>query len=282
VPGPFSNAIFYAIPGIDIDYDGAPDAYAPPVSAKHIDQPKNGKKGLDRLRNGTNDSHAVFNENGKNTFKWTGVIANEIGKDPDLDTREFLRDSNDLFPSVNNDPSSPFKGFYKPSSRQGSSGLQINASNTCYGVISGSLKRVGIKMGDVGVAINMKSGAGTSFMYCDAAGESEAAHPNKKKFKGKYSRGVSEFSVKVKDELGSTERPVAVISFPGSTLNADVPQTQVTDSLLRSCLQKIPGLFAYNEILPRLTTNRTYQSNIKNKLVLFGLSILASPFHPLP
>jgi hypothetical protein len=269
------NLLCYSIPGIVVDYDGAPNAYAPPISAKDS-RPKDGRKAIDHLRNGTTDAKAVFNEEGNNTFEWSGVVArpkSKTGINPNLDAREFLRDHNGHYPVI--EGSGDYKGFYKPHSKLGKNGLQINALSTAYGVVSGSLKRAGVRMGDVGLVIDMKTGTATGFMYCDAAGDSESRHPNDPKKRGKYSRGVSEFSFKVKSELGSGDQPVAVFVFPGSTYNSNALDPEMTMSLLRACLHRAPGSFVLQEVVPRVTSNPVYQSSIKAKLNQFGLSGLS-------
>ncbi len=125
--------ICYSIPKIAVDFDGAPDAYAPPVSATNH-HPRNGLRAKDDIRNGTNESAAVFHADGKgNTFHWTGVVnrskSSAPGGDQDLDDRPFLRDVEGHFPVI--EQSGPYAGFYKPKSTKSTRGEQVNAGNTC-------------------------------------------------------------------------------------------------------------------------------------------------------
>ncbi len=66
--------ICFSIPRIAVDFDGAPGAYAPPVSATNH-HPRNGLHAKDDIRDGTTESAAVFHADGKgNTFHWIGVL----------------------------------------------------------------------------------------------------------------------------------------------------------------------------------------------------------------
>jgi len=260
--GPFGiqfKMICYAIPQIAVDFDGAPDAYAPPISATNH-HPKGGLKAKDDIRNARNDAHAPFHENGHgNTFHWTGVVNRAQSKHPhddeDLDTRPFLSDVHKHFPVVESEGT--YAGFYKPKSHRGLSGAQINASNTCYGVLSHSLATVGVEIGDVGVIINMKSGAGTPFMYCDAAGA--------------HSVGVSEFSDKVSAKLGGDSYPVCVFSFPGSAIVGGSADPGKTDELISQSFRKAPAEFILGPVVSRLVTHTPQQSLVRACLGNLGL-----------
>jgi hypothetical protein len=271
--GPFGSRfkmICYSIPGIAIDLDGAPNAYAPPISATNT-APKNGLDAKDKIRNGTNDAHAVFHENGVgNLFHWTGVVSRAKSKtlpsEPDLDTRPFLCDKDGNFPVI--ETAGTYKGFYKPHSKQGLGGVQINATTTCFGVLSHSLIQVGIGYGDVGVIVNMKTGKGVSFMYCDSA--------------GKKSVGVSEFSERVAVDLGGDNHPAAVFSFPGSADSGGAVAPEKTDSLIAKCLKAAPGTFILDTAVPRLSSHSQQKANVQSCLRTMGLHRLRgflTPFH---
>lgn len=128
--------------------------------------------------------------------------------------------------------------------------------------MSHSLAKAGITIGDVGVIVNMKTGTGTAFMYCDAAGEKSV--------------GVSEFSEKVSDELGGDHDPVCVFSFPGSADSPGAAQPDKTNALIAQCFEKAPATFILGQVVARLAAHPAQQVNVQTLLRVLGLHPLNS------
>jgi hypothetical protein len=82
-------------------FDGAPDAYAPPVdSPPH--RPLPGFHSRDRINNATNPVPPTFHANGVNTILWAGIVSKtQAEANPQhlkVDNRLFLRDQAQRFP----------------------------------------------------------------------------------------------------------------------------------------------------------------------------------------
>lgn len=177
------------------DLDGAPDSYAPPISATNLG-PRNGVHVSETsLKNATNekDPNRVFNDppldaqgqppqdpatgedlNPRNSFEWTGVVSRRKS-DPNpnnfqIDGRLFLQDSLQRFPVMSTDPA--FPNHYAPQTATvDENGRAVNPYTVPYAVLSTSLRdNGGVSLGDFGFAIQPSSGASSPFVYGDAGG----------------------------------------------------------------------------------------------------------------
>lgn len=108
------KALLFRTP-LNEDLDGAPNSYAPPVSASDV-SPRNGLVALENIKNATNQKGQVFHDNpALNTFSWTGVMS---AKHTDaaarrLDERAFLRDTDGKFPMFQPETSAT-RDYYAP------------------------------------------------------------------------------------------------------------------------------------------------------------------------
>jgi hypothetical protein len=223
------EALLYQTP-MNEDRDGAPESYAPPVSADDLSG-LNGLKGKDDIRNATNERstkahpHVIFHTNGVgNTFKWTGVVSAVAGAG--IDNRSFLRDGLGRFPVVQ-----PARwaapGFYKPQTATVTvNGTAVNPYLVPYAALGHSLAAFGkVSLGDVGLAIRANTGAAAPFVYADAGGGASTT--------------VGEYSTRlIRDLFGgaASGEDIAFIVFPNSSrgrrINAGLIRPTV-ESILR-------------------------------------------------
>ena len=73
------QALLFKTP-LNEDLDGAPDSYAPPVSASDP-SPRGGLTALDNIKNATDKKGDVFHDDPSlNEFRWTGVMSAPRGR----------------------------------------------------------------------------------------------------------------------------------------------------------------------------------------------------------
>ena len=238
------EALLYQTP-MNEDRDGAPDSYAPPVSADDLSG-LNGLKGKDDIRNATNERstkahpHVIFHADGVgNTFKWTGVVSAVAGAG--IDNRSFLRDSLGRLPVVQ--PAGwAAPGFYKPQTATVMvDGTAVNPFQVPYAALGHSLAAFGkVSLGDVGLAIRANTGAAAAFVYADAGGGASTT--------------VGEYSTRLIRDLfggGASGEDIAFIVFPNSSRGR-----QVNASLIRPTVESIlRGLTRFenpNDIVSKL------------------------------
>ncbi len=177
------------------DLDGAPDSYAPPISATNL-RPRNGVQVSETsLKNATNESdpNPVFHDpplnalgqpprdpvtgedlNPRNSFEWTGVVSRRnFGPNPNnlqIDDRLFLQDSRRRFPVMSTDPA--FPDHYAPQTATvDQNGRAVNPFTVPYAVLSASLRdNGGVSIGDFGLAIRPSTGDSSPLVYGDAGG----------------------------------------------------------------------------------------------------------------
>ena len=219
----FRAIVFQCI--LNQDVDGAPNCYARFNPAN-----PNGKNGgLDFLRNGTSDENATFDAGGNN-WEWHGVVSRTPGKAAtegvDIDDEQglFVRDRVGRFPVFR-----PGHAFYVSStSAITSSGFAEtdqrkywDATTVSYAAITPPLLRLGVKLGDFGVAIRNDDGNSEAFFYGDSGGQEK----------------VGEVSTQVFQRLfpGNNQegRPVTFIVFPGSGDNPPKPAEQQKELRMR-------------------------------------------------
>jgi hypothetical protein len=198
------KALLFKTP-LNEDLDGAPESYAPPVSATDV-SPRGGLHTLDNIKNATDKKGTVFHDDpALNTFEWTGVVSAKSGR---IDNRPFLRDVNKTFP-VFQPANSATSEYYEPQTAiMGIDGKAVNPLEVPYAALSTALRDNGhVSLGDFGVAIRPRTGSFTGFVYADAA--------------GRHSNSVGECSRKTIRNLFSgpaTEEEICYIVFPGSLL----------------------------------------------------------------
>jgi hypothetical protein len=204
------RALLFRTP-LNIDHDGNPHAYAPPISVTNL-SPQGGVPVKDELRNATNDNKnaVVFFDpdpvtgKNRNKFSWTGV--RHVKKDSTVshDERLFLQDVDGNFPAF---LAGSDKKYYAPQTAiNTSNGTAVNASEVPYGALGASLRKNGkVQKGDFGFAIRPSTGSFTPFVYADAGGEKSVT--------------VGEYSSKLGRELfggRSANEDASIIVFPGS------------------------------------------------------------------
>jgi hypothetical protein len=196
------SAVMYRTP-LNVDFDGAPDAYAPPV-----DHPPHGPlpgfAPRDHINNATDQVPPTFNANGVNTFLWAGIVPRAHAQPHvPIDNRLFLRDHLGRFPVQQ------ANGFYvsKTATTTGV-GVEtdqahwVNANTVPYGALGG-LRSAGVDLGDFGLAIRASTGAHTGFVFADAG--------------GRHSVSVGEYSANLRATLRNPgNEEVCFIVFPGS------------------------------------------------------------------
>lgn len=127
------KAIFYRLPIMEIDLDGAPNAYHPPVPGHPHG---NGKGlGLEDLRNASKNM-----EDGPNA-KWIGIVTDDAGT-----------------PVIQKD--GPFAGFYVSMTSLEDTRFErtdprryVDATKIPYVVLNPILKQAGIALGDLAVVV---------------------------------------------------------------------------------------------------------------------------------
>lgn len=210
-----SAIVFQCI--LNQDVDGAPHCYARFNPA----DPKGENGGLDFLANGTSDENATFNA-GAHSWEWRGVVARtptEAAADKvDIDNQPGLQDHAGKFPVFQ-----PGKRFYvsrtatarNPGGAETDQSTFWDATAVSYGAITPPLQRLGVKLGDFGLAIRNDTGVSESFFYGDAGGQEKV---------GEMSTHLYLTLFPASDE---ENHPVTFIVFPGS--GANPPKTAVKD-----------------------------------------------------
>jgi len=229
------------------DVDGAPNCYA---------RFPNIKGGLDDLNNAKSDESAPFNPlptlAHHHLWQWVGV-ANMTHGDADaaglltrLDERTELAGRNGpVLPNPN--PARPPKfpvlradnpGFYVATTALPRN-LNVpetdpnhwwDASAVSYGAVTPPLKRLGVELGDFGLAIRRDNGLSEPFFYADAGHQEKV---------GEMSRHVF-----TQLSLGSAQEghPIAFIVFPGSRRDPIESNVQVT------IRRRLFGLSTYDNV----------------------------------
>jgi hypothetical protein len=239
------DALIYKTP-LNTDFDGAPDSYAPPISATDL-RPQGGVFMREKsLKNATNekDPNPVFhNPPAVNTFRWTGVRSAPAGS-PRIDDRAFLKDHLDQFPRFQ-PAGSQHAGYYAPQTAMNADdGQAVNALAVPYAALGASMRVHGrVRLGDVGLAIRVSTGASTAFIYADAGGGSSTT--------------VGEYSAKlVSDLFGgyvAGNEDISMIVFP-RTSGGPIAVPGMIPLLLKDSLENL-GLFANVEDLVERMAN---------------------------
>jgi hypothetical protein len=205
------------------DVDGAPNCYAAfnPASPNA----KNG--GLDFLRNATSDENATFNAGGNN-WEWHGVVSRTPGdaaaEGVDIDNGHglFLQDSRvpGRFPVFQ-----PGHGFYVSSTstvanagfRETDQRRYWDATSVSYGAITPPLLRLGVKLGDFGLAIRNDNGHSEGFFYGDSGSQEKVGEMSTQLF------------LRLFPDNRQEGHPVTFIVFPGSGTNPPKPAEQAKE-----------------------------------------------------
>jgi len=229
------------------DVDGAPDAYArfPNIFG-----------GSDDLNNAKSDAAAPFNAlptlAHHHTWKWVGVVnmthgeAAAEGLLARLDERTELAGRNGpLMP--NPDPAHPPKfpvlradnpGFYVSTTALPRN-LSVpetdpnhwwDAAAVSYGALTPPLRRLGVGLGDYGLAIRKDNGISEPFFYADAGGQEKVGEMSRHLF-GRFFPGNNQEG-----------RPVAFIVFPGSRRDPIESNVEVT------IRRRLFGLSTYDNV----------------------------------
>jgi hypothetical protein len=212
-----SAIVFQCI--LNQDVDGAPNCYA-----RFNPADPNGKNGgLDFLVNGTNNENATFNASGAtaNSWEWVGVVSRTPGKanGVDIDNLQglFVQDHQGRFPVFQ-----PGRRFYvsststaaNPGLPETDQGRYWDATAVSYGAITPPLARLGVELGDYGLAIRNDTGASEAFFYGDSGAQEKV---------GEMSRHLFLKLVPGNDE---EHHPITFIVFPGSGSNPPKPTEQ--------------------------------------------------------
>jgi len=258
------------------DVDGAPNCYARfnPASPNA----KNG--GLDFLRNGTSDENATFQAGGNN-WEWHGVVsrtrADAAAEGVEIDDEQRLQDRLGRFPVFQ-----PGKGFYVSSTSTRANLLPEtdqrsywNATAVSYGALTPPLTRLGVGLGDFGVAIRNDTGTSGAFFYGDSGAQEKvgevSTHLFLRLFPGNNQEG----------------HPVTFIVFPGSGTNPPKPseqdreirarlwalsQAQNTSELIDVMAfgQSFDLFRVYGRLPPRWNFSAQTRQNILNALIKHG------------
>jgi hypothetical protein len=224
---------------LNTDFDGAPDSFAPPVGINQPSGPNN-NPGLNGLRprdwifNATNKKFPPehFHADGMNHFEWTGVKSAAAGAN--IDNRLFLRDFQAdtglrRFPIIQRN--GPFAGFYEPQTAMemidGGVRRAVDPLVVPYAVLSNELKTHGrVSLGDVGLAVRVKTGHATPIIYADAG--------------GKRSNSVGEYSATTVSNLGNPNEgeEIFIMSFAQSNIS-DVVDPARIEPTLRRCVASL-------------------------------------------
>jgi hypothetical protein len=209
-----SGIVFQCI--LNEDVDGAPHCYARFNPAN-----PNGKNGgLDVLPNATSNENATFNAAG-NSWSWVGVVsrtqADAAAQHVDIDNRPELGDGTR---NAHNQPAprfpvfQPGKHFYVSRTATVASAASDtdqsrywDATAVSYGAITPPLKRIGVELGDFGLAIRNDTGVSEPFFYADAGGQEKVGEMSTHLFRRLFPGN---------DQEG---HPVTFIVFPGSGSN---------------------------------------------------------------
>ena len=245
---PFRFLAYVYLCHLNEDIDGAPRAYAPPISATNL-SPTNGM--LEKsIKNATNQKAPVFDPQGNNTWLWAGVVSRKDGEVPGLvlDKRLFLRDHDQKFP-VMHQPGTPDQGFYvsqtkslayNPSRphppKEWDQDRYLDASAVPYAVYADLWVSLGVDKGDYGLAIRPQNGAHSGFLFGDSG------TPNKV---GECSRKL----VRTLSANGYNEDLVMFFVFPGSG-SGDPAQGLIRSRVLFEIakLNNVPNTYKLGEI----------------------------------
>ena len=217
------KALLFKTP-LNEDLDGAPDSYAPPISATDV-RPRNGLVALDNIKNATNEKGTVFHDDPSlNTFTWTGLVSASRDSGRHIDDRQFLRDAGGKFP-VFQPATSPNSAFYAPQTAiAGIDGQAVNPIEVPYAALSAALQANGhVSLGDFGLAVRASTGNFTAFVYADAAGS--------------HSNSVGECSRKTIRNLfggAASAEEICYIVFPGTARGNLVNPTLIAPTVQQS------------------------------------------------
>lgn len=266
----YSAVVFQCI--LNQDVDGAPNCYARFNPA----DPTGFNGGLDRLANGTNNENARFDAHG-NQWLWAGVVSRAVadahGADIDTDQGLFVRDGRNRFPVLQ-----PGRRFYvSRTATVANAGFAEtdqrrywDATAVSYGAITPPLTRLGVELGDFGLAIRNDDGTSEAFFYGDAGAQEKV---------GEMSTNLY---LKLFPHHDEENHPVTFIVFPGSGSNPPKPADQVGEIGLRlwtfsqaENISELIDVMAFGQSVDtfsnifRAADPRTRQ-NILNALIKFG------------
>jgi hypothetical protein len=230
------------------DVDGAPQCYARFNPANP--HGKNG--GLDVLANATNNENATFDAAG-NSWLWVGVVsrtpAQAAAEGVDIDNHQglFVRDHQGRFPVFQ-----PGHRFYVSRTAtvantgllETDQGRYWDATAVSYGAITPPLTRLGVKLGDFGLAIRNDTGTTEAFFYGDAGGQEKVGEMSTHLFRSLFPQNNQE------------DHPVTFIVFPGSGANPPKPAEQDREIQIR--LWTLSQADNITELIDMMTLGQCY------------------------
>jgi len=182
ISGPDDLVVYVYVSNVQVDLDGAPDAYGPP-----------GKKARDSLRNARD--HPDLKKG------WYGVYAmtpqDAARHNVKIDSNPSLADVHGKFPVIQG-AEQPKQGFYvSQSSVVANSSMHkwdqrryVDATSVPFGALAGKLAKEGFVLGDLCLSLRPDKGLQSAYSFMDGAGKSSAA--------------LSEVSYKTFSELGGS------------------------------------------------------------------------------
>jgi Fungal chitosanase of glycosyl hydrolase group 75 len=249
------------------DVDGAPNCYARFNKATPDD--RNG--GLDFLRNGTNDENARFTAS--NRWLWNGVVARESsGGGVEIDEQpDFLQDAAGKYPVFQ-----PGKRFYVCRTALAANNLpetnqaaHFDATRVSYGALTPPLHRLGVRLGDFGIAIrNDDPNNSEAFLYADAGSQDKVGEMSSHLFRKMFPQNNQEHF------------PVTFIVFPGSattpTQQASAIKAKLFGLSLADNISELTDVMASGQTFDDFSAagatlvNSPARTNILNALVKHG------------
>lgn len=219
---------------IHTNFDGGPQAYAPPISATQW-WPKSSLRARGLIGNATSvrwlkgdTFHPVdpMDPIQVNNWLWTGVKSAKIDQGArEVDARSFLKDRNGNYPLFN--PTGPYKEYYAPQTAiNTSNGVPVDPFEHPVAALSAELrKKGGIGLGDFGLAMT-EDGASSAYIYADAGGD--------------ISKSVGEVSPKLVGNINSSAgRVVYFIAFPNSRRVSNYAEPQRMKEAVQSKIEQI-------------------------------------------
>jgi hypothetical protein len=184
VTGPDGQVVYVYVCNVQVDLDGAPDAYGPP-GTHHREPIGNARDTPDPKMKGWYGVYAMTPAD---------ALANHVA----IDMKPALRDANGKYP-VLQDAQQPKPGFYVSQTPSGSGNRAfkpwdqrryVDATQVAFAALAGKLAGEGFEIGDLCLSLRLDKGVQSVYPYIDAAGAESWA--------------LSEVSFKVFDELGGS------------------------------------------------------------------------------
>ena len=227
--------------------DGAPHCYARFNPAKPNE--KNG--GLDFLANATNEENPTFDAKGNN-WLWVGLVSRTVkqaadeGVDIDSEQGLFVRDQLKRFPVFQ-----PGHKFYvSRTATVANANVETDQSRywdataVSYGAITPPLTRLGVTLGDFGLAIRNDTGTTEAFFYGDAGAQEKVGEMSTHLFQQLFPKNDQE------------DHPVTFIVFPRSGSNPPRPAQQ--DNEIQVRLWKLSQADNVSELIDVMALGQSY------------------------